>query len=72
MVTVMKKTSYITGTIENFQAINSGKIWFPVYQLKVLKLTVMAWKKFCEYVLRLWMNLHHERKCIPEETICLS
>ena len=42
MVTVMKKTSYITGTIENFQAINSGKILFPVYQLKVLELTVMA------------------------------
>ena len=56
-LTVMKTTfenlkpiSYITGTIENFQAINSGKILFPVYQPKILELTVMAWKSFCKYV----------------------
>ena len=42
--------SYITRTIENFQAINSGKILFPVYQLKKLELTVMAWESFCKYV----------------------
>ena len=36
--------SYITGTIENFQTINSEKILFPIYQLKILQLTVMAWK----------------------------
>ena len=30
---------------------------FPVYQLKILELTLMTWKSFCKYVLRLWMNL---------------
>ena len=65
-----KQISYIKRTIENFRTINSGKILFPVYQLKILELTVMAWKSFCKYVLRPWMNLHHKRKSIPEETIC--
>ena len=44
--------------------INFEKILFPVYQLKMLELTVMAWKSFCNYVLRLWMNLHDKRKNI--------
>ena len=35
--------------IENFRTINSGKILFSVYQLKILELTVMAWKSFCKY-----------------------
>ena len=74
MVTVMKTTFekvkrniIITGTIENFQTINSGKILFPIYQLKILEWAAMA--SFCKYVLRLWMNLHYKRKSIPEETI---
>ena len=46
-------------------SINSGKILFPVYQLKILESTVMAWKSFCKYVLRLWMNLRKKRKSIP-------
>ena len=60
----------ILRTIENFQTINSGKILFPLYQLKMLELTEMAWKSVCKYVLRLWMSLHHKRKIIPEVTIC--
>ena len=29
------------------------EILFHVYQLKILELTVMAWKRFCKYVLTL-------------------
>ena len=58
---IWNQISYIAGTIENLQTINSGKILFPVYQLKILELTVMAWKSFCKYVLRLWMKLQHKR-----------
>ena len=43
---------------------------FPNGQFKIPGLTAMTWKPFCKYVLRLWMNLHHKRKSIPEETIC--
>ena len=77
LFTVMKTTSEkLKPNIINYRDYRKfsndkfRKIFFRVYQLKILELTVMAWKRFCKYVLRIWMNLHHKRKSIPEETIC--